>query len=269
MIGYLIYDSFGIKRNEWFINNLISEASSHGVTLVLKNYSSVKDAKKDSLPNFAIIRTINPKINKYYNSRGVICFNNYKTSKIANNKWLTFKFAKKLNVSVMPTKRLNKINAKKAKYPFVAKSVNGHGGNEVFLINNKEEYDNLIKNVNVKNYIMQPVCSSVGKDIRVYLLGGKILASVLRSSETSFKSNYSLGGKASLTEINETQKQIVTGVYKSLNPTFVGIDFILDNGVWVLNEIEDAVGCRMLYELTDINVTKLFINYVIERVKNN
>lgn len=269
MIGYLIYDSFGIKRNEWFINNLISEASSHGVTLVLKNYSSVKDAKKDSLPNFAIIRTINPKINKYYNSRGVICFNNYKTSKIANNKWLTFKFAKKLNVSVMPTKRLNKINAKKVKYPFIAKSVNGHGGNEVFLINNKEEYDNLIKNVNVKNYIMQPVCSSVGKDIRVYLLGGKILKSVLRSSTSSFKSNYSLGGKASLTSINENQQKIVNSVYENLNCDFVGIDFILDNGCWILNEIEDAVGCRMLYELTDINVTKLFINYVIERVKNN
>ena len=41
-----------------------------------------------------------------------------------------------------------------------------------------------------------------------------------------------------------------------------GFDFILDNGRWVLNEVEDVVGARMLYSLCDHDIGKSFIEYI-------
>ena len=40
------------------------------------------------------------------------------------------------------------------------------------------------------------------------------------------------------------------------------MDFVFDNGRAVFNEIEDAVGARMVYEKTDIDILKLYCDYI-------
>jgi len=49
-------------------------------------------------------------------------------------------------------------------------------------------------------------------------------------------------------------------------PDFVGIDFIFSDGKPYLNEIEDVVGTRMLYKLTDLDPAKMYIEYIADRV---
>ena len=85
MIGYLIYDQIGADRNEWFINEFIKTSKNYGVELILKIIKKVEDIYNSPLPDFAIVRTINPKINDYFESKGVQTFNNFETSKIAND----------------------------------------------------------------------------------------------------------------------------------------------------------------------------------------
>lgn len=45
-----------------------------------------------------------------------------------------------------------------------------------------------------------------------------------------------------------------------------GIDFTFHNGKAVFNEIEDAVGARMLYSVCDIDIAKLFVDYIIGEI---
>ena len=40
----------------------------------------------------------------------------------------------------------------------------------------------------------------------------------------------------------------------------------MHNGKWVLNEIEDAVGARMLYSLADFDIVKEYAAYIAERL---
>ena len=45
---------------------------------------------------------------------------------------------------------------------------------------------------------------------------------------------------------------------------YVGIDFILDdNNKFIFNEIEDVVGSRMLYQVSDIDIVDLYLNKII------
>ena len=103
--------------------------------------------------------------------------------------------------------------------------------------------------------------------MRVYVLGAEILAAVKRTSDTDFRSNFSLGGKAQITEVPDEVKEIIYRVAGDLECDFVGIDFIRHEGEWVLNEIEDVVGTRMLYSLTDIDAARVYMEYIINKMK--
>ena len=267
MIGWLIYDEKGAKRNEWFINELILEGKKLGIEIVLKIFSKSLNEFKKPLPDFVIVRVIEPKVNAFFEKRNIQSFNNYKTSLIANSKWNTFKTCEKLNIQTMKTLLINKNSKRKLDFPFVVKSLDGHGGEEVFLIKNQKEFSSF--NFEKEKYICQEFCSCPGKDMRVYVLGGKIIAGILRTSKTDFRSNFSLGGSVKKTRVNKEQKSQIKKIYEHLKFDFVGIDFIYHNKKWVLNEIEDVVGSRMLYKTTGLNVASIYIKNISKKVIKN
>ena len=115
--------------------------------------------------------------------------------------------------------------------------------------------------------IKQAVADTLGRDLRVYVLGKRILAGALRTSDTDFKSNFSLGGSATKVKVPRTCKRIIKKLYKSLRFDFIGVDFIFDKGKPILNEIEDPVGCRMLYSFGGLDPIKEYLKVIIKSIK--
>ena len=272
MRGILFYDETGAKRNAWFIDRMISVAQTLGSELILAVIRDTESALAhlDPLPDYVIVRTILPQLNETLEKRNIPTFNNAKTSRIANSKWLTYLYAKALYIPVMDTEVINTPSdiAKIKSYPRVVKTIDGHGGSEVFLVKNAEECKELLALHPQKHFISQELSSEPGVDMRVYVLGGEILAAVKRTSRSDFRSNFSLGGTAKLTKVDEKVQSYVSRVAKDLGCDLVGIDFIRHNGEWVLNEIEDSVGTRMLYSLTDLDAAEIYTRYVIAKVQD-
>jgi glutathione synthase/RimK-type ligase-like ATP-grasp enzyme len=101
--------------------------------------------------------------------------------------------------------------------------------------------------------------------MRVYVIGGKPAAAMLRSSDTDFRSNFSLGGRAETVPVSELawdEAEIVRAVCRELPLHYAGVDIMHDNGRAVLNEIEDPVGARMLYINTAIDPARLHAEYL-------
>lgn len=265
MKGLLIYDHEGKNRNEWFIGELINTAKKYDLELELLVVDRNESFSLESFPDFALVRVISPHINEYLEKNGVKVFNNFKTSYYANSKWKTYLLAKKLGLEVMNT--ILPENKEKMAYPFVVKSLDGHGGSEVFLVKSQDEYDEVARNLG-NNFLIQEKCSDVGKDVRVYSLNGEIVASILRESKSDFRSNFSLGGNVSVFEATEEMKTVVKKLYSELGFGLVGIDFISHNGNWVLNEIEDVVGTRMLYKCTDIDIVDIYMKSIAKKLKS-
>ena len=82
----------------------------------------------------------------------------------------------------------------------MVKSCIGHGGTEVFKAETEEDVQQLVAQIEDRKPIVQSYASDPGKDLRVYVLGGRTIASVLRTSDTDFRANFKLGGKAELVE---------------------------------------------------------------------
>lgn len=239
MSGVLIYTNKEAKRNRFSIEKFIQKLD---VKLVDENYRGDAD--------FVINRTNDYKIAEYYESRGIRVFNPSSLSKIANDKQKCYEFMKENGIEIMP------INYKGV--PAVKKKIDGHGGIDVYMLDKAEPFED--------GYVYQKPCDTLGRDVRVWLIGGKIIASILRSSDTDFRSNFCLGGKASEYTLTDDDRELVYKIADLLDYDYIGIDFIFNNGRLVFNEIEDTVGARMIYSLTDIDIISLYCDYIKEEL---
>ena len=283
MNGWLVYDRKQYDKNKWFANELISQISEFcEMRLIIveqlrfgvsdNSYVFIHNGEKLDVPDFVVCRTIFPLLSQALEMAGARVFNNSRVSAICNDKRLTYLTLMNSGVPILKTLFFDiRFSPSKEtvydQYPYILKSAEGHGGSEVFWINNEEDYYNSINKINSCSFLSQEVCATTGRDLRVYVLGGSIVSAVLRSSD-GFKSNYSLGGRIELFPLNERQTQTVEKVLSALPfaPDFVGVDFLLNNGELIFNEIEDVVGTRMLYELSDINIANRFSKYIREQM---
>jgi glutathione synthase/RimK-type ligase-like ATP-grasp enzyme len=150
----------------------------------------------------------------------------------------------------------------------VLKNCTGRGGSEVYFINNQEELLETVQNSNFDELLIQNVAEQLGKDLRVFIIGKEIVAAVLRYSEKDFRANFSLGGGAMLYELSEKEKELIQKIVDHFDFDFVGIDFMFDaNNQLILNEIEDVVGSRTLYTVSDIDIVSLYMDYIKKQIK--
>lgn len=282
MIGWIIYSKSDAKRNEWLISEYQSYASKQGIALKLiyadniafgirnNKYSLLYNNTDCALPDFVICRCIYPILNKQFELMGIPVFNNYHVSSICNDKRKTHLYLAGNNIEMIDTLFLNKKlidNNEDFFYPSIIKSIDGHGGKEVLYVRNKDELLSASEKFRSDEFLMQKVASNAGSDIRVYVLGRTIIATVLRKSDQDFRSNFSLGGIPSLYVLSKKEMKIVKSIIEMFDFGLIGIDFIIDEGRIKFNEIEDVVGSRMLYKLTSIKTHELYIDFITNHLE--
>ena len=260
--GILVYTSADAEYNKWFIDHIIEEGRKCNldIRLVLSDKEEVSDNDID----FAIVRNRDSKLCKRLEDSNIRCFNSSYVVNIGNDKWEMYKDFNAAGIPVMYTQKT------KLPYPFVMKPVNGHGGENVYLIKNADEYESVISNIpddRQGDLIYQVIATEKGRDIRVYVVGGTILTAMERiavDTEKDFRSNYSLNGNAKEHALTDEELKLAAKVADHIKADFVGIDLIYNNGRPVVNEIEDAVGTRMLYSLTDIDPVREFVAHIAD-----
>jgi glutathione synthase/RimK-type ligase-like ATP-grasp enzyme len=119
------------------------------------------------------------------------------------------------------------------------------------------------------DFVLQPLTGNKHQDLRVYVLGTEIIAAVLRTAKEGFKSNFSLGGEVRLYELSEEEIGVVNRIIREFDFGLVGIDFIVgDQGELIFNEIEDVVGSRMLYQCSEINIVRSYLEFILCNLRN-
>jgi Glutathione synthase/Ribosomal protein S6 modification enzyme (glutaminyl transferase) len=241
---------FGVQNNKWFI-------------------SYQKQPMK--YPDFAVCRVIYPLLNRQLEYLGIRVFNNSFVAEICNDKAKTYQYLAKTGIKMVDTSfyRNSQISMalSRVQKPSVIKAVDGHGGSQVFLYDNDTEKLDIIKRMSNSDAVVQPLVGTRHQDLRVYVIGKKIIASVLRTAKDGFKANYSLGGEVCLYELSCQEKMLIHKIMEQFDFGMVGIDFIIgDEGELIFNEIEDVVGSRMLYQCSEINIVRKYLEYIIDNI---
>ena len=246
------------KKNQRFVELITNKLEKENIVVrvIILDHHNIEAQLKENLPQIVINRSRNYEIAEMLEQKGIKVMNHSFVTKIANDKLQTYEFLEE-TVAFMP------LYGKEIKYPCVMKSCNGHGGEQVYLVHNQQEKEKVVMQLGEQNYICQAYCNEPGKDLRVYVMGGEIIVSMLRQSKEGFKSNYSLGGSADVYQLSKKEKEMVCKVLKKIDIDYGGIDFIFHNGELMFNEIEDAVGARMVYENTNIDIVGQFAEYIV------
>ena len=280
MKGYLIYTKKEADRNQWFIDQLIQGARRHSVHLSLLIDEDIipvvsQEGFKVSCrgeyldtPDFVIARSQNYILSRHFELMGVRVFNNSRVSRICNDKMLTYQLAASLGIRTPEThliscKSCDAPDALPLAYPCVIKPTNGKGGQDVYLLENGDDYSSVEDRFENREFLCQTLACDKGRDTRFYVMGKEILCAFTRVSDSDFRSNFCLGGQAIPHTPSEYELSAVRLLADALDFDFVGIDFIYDKGQPVFNEIEDAVGSRMVYANTDIDVAEQYIKHIL------
>ena len=236
----LVYTEEEARRNAFAVNKTCTET---GAKLVTPDY--------DGEAAYVINRTNDYTVGERFEERGVRVFNPSAFSRLANDKQACYDFMEKNGIKIMPTRYKT--------VPFVKKPKDSHGGNGVIMCQSESDYD--------ENFVCQKPASDLGKDLRVWVIGGEIITAVLRENKNDFRSNFCLGGEATpyILSIEETKE--VKKIISLIKGDYYGIDFVFDGGKIVFNELEDTVGARTVYAKTSIDILKLYCDYIKNQLK--
>lgn len=150
----------------------------------------------------------------------------------------------------------------------VLKTVDGHGGSEVYRLpadpfRDELSWRKVLDRLHGKRLMCQEWVDCDSRDLRVYILWGEIYAAVLRQGQDDFRSNYSRGGSVQQYFLSGEERAYIKPFVKALGGNrlaMAGIDFLVRwDGMLIFNELEEMVGCRMLYQCTERDIVQDYV----------
>jgi len=125
---------------------------------------------------------------------------------------------------------------KQFSYPIVVKHNTGSLGKQVFLAKNCSELKKLfLANSNIPHQY-QSFIDCNNSDIRIYTIGGKVVASIKRFNSRSFISNASCGGEGEKIVVPNSLKETAEFIARELNLDYGAIDFLFDGSQYYFLE---------------------------------
>ena len=286
MTGWLIVNSFiEIKKFNEIYSYLLSAAQKYGLDIELKKTCDVffLVGEKIDLPDFVLFWDKDVNLAALLENMGVRVFNSAKAIEICDSKSLTAICLSKAKIK-MPKTYLapktfeafgynNTEFLKKAGealgFPMVIKESYGSFGQQVYLANNFSEAEKIVSEMGAKEFIMQEfIAESKGRDIRVNVVGGKVVAAMLRYSENGdFRSNISNGGKMKAVDITNEQAQLAIDACRAIGLDFAGVDVLFGkNGESIICEVNSNPHFKSTFDCTGVDLSEEIIKYIKGRL---
>lgn len=158
--------------------------------------------------------------------------------------------------------------ANKLGFPLVVKKSYGSFGEGVRLAKNFEELVKISQEfLCIPHFYQKFIAESVGKDIRVMVIGGKAVAWMQRrAQEGEFRSNIELGGTGSITELSEDYRKTAESVAKTLGLDYCGVDLLEGKEGAIVCEVNSNAFFEGLELTTGVNVAKAYAEHILRTV---
>ncbi|GMN10139.1 30S ribosomal protein S6--L-glutamate ligase [Croceitalea sp. MTPC9] len=150
--------------------------------------------------------------------------------------------------------------------PVIIKIQEGTQGMGVILAESKKSAKSIIDTfykMDTSILLQRYVEEANGEDIRIIVVGNKVVASMKRTSEIDeFRSNVHRGGNTEAVDITQREKYIALNATKYLGLGVSGVDLMRSKNGPVLLEVNASPGLKGIEGATGINVAKHIIQFV-------
>ena len=115
-------------------------------------------------------------------------------------------------------------------------------------------------------YYLQEFIPHNRADIRVFVIGDEVIASMKRISD-NWKTNISAGGKAERYQPSPEIEEICLESSRKLGLEYTGVDVIVSEDETYVIELNSTPGWEGLQTVTEINITKKLVEHVLSKLE--
>jgi len=157
--------------------------------------------------------------------------------------------------------------------PVIIKLARGTHGNGVVLAETKKAAKSVLQafylsNDDGTNIMLQEfVEESAGTDIRAFVVGGRVVASMKRQSlDDDFRSNLHKGGEGTVVKLTDEEKKIAVKAAKAMGLNIAGVDMMRSSRGPLILEVNASPGFG-IEKVTGRNVAAPIIDYIEQNAK--
>lgn len=222
-IGTSVTQHGALIVNEFELNNIKSTASSSGIVLSQNKVESLQLLSKHRIPIPETIFSVNPE-------------------DISN--------------------QINMLGGT----PIIIKLLDGTQGKGVILADSIPSAKSIIdtfygmhKNILLQEFVKE----SKSEDIRVFVVGGKVVSAMKRiGSKNDFRSNIHQGGRGEKAILSSKEEEIALEAAKLLNLPIAGVDLIRSKRGPLVLEVNSTPGLQGVEAFTKVNVALEIIKHI-------
>lgn len=289
----LIYPGFQNEAKLYQYNRIIEEFEKLGIIIDKLKVDEIIKSVENGISNLQVdkydfcIQLVKDKyINALLEKANIRSFNTYESIENCDDKMMAYTLLAGNDIK-MPSTICGNINTgvekiedtnlsdkfksyieKTLGYPLIAKKSNSKGGRDIYKIDDRTSLDEICNKLNGSQYLFQQYISeNIGKDIRVPVIGGKVIGAFMRENENDFRSNITIGGRAIPYTITDKHKEVAEKVAKILKLDYCSVDFFLtDNNEPLICEVNADPALRSIEKLLEKNVAKIFAEYILDEI---
>ncbi len=158
--------------------------------------------------------------------------------------------------------------SQKYAYPLVIKTLSGSLGKGVFLMENRKQFEDFsrvieLANSNLNVIVQEMVEDSRGRDLRVFVVGGRVIACMKRQAkENDFRANYSAGGSVEAYSLTPAIEWVALEATKALGLDIAGVDLLFDHDSFKICEVNSSPMFKGLESCLDVNIPQVIFEYI-------
>ncbi|MTI45315.1 SSU ribosomal protein S6P modification protein [Roseibium hamelinense] len=150
--------------------------------------------------------------------------------------------------------------------PVVIKLLEGTQGIGVVLADTERSAKSVIeafRGANVNILVQEFIKEAGGEDIRVFVIGGKVVAAMRRKgAEGEFRSNLHRGGSSAKVKISPEERSTALRAAKTMGLNVCGVDLLRSNHGPVVMEVNSSPGIEGIEKATGIDIATKIIDFL-------
>jgi len=215
---------------------------------------------------------------KQFELAGTKVMNSYDAITIARNKIRSHQLLQEKKMptphtfAVQSAEYIEDMMERIGKFPVIIKRALGAQGMGVAIVESKRALHSIIDMLgedesNAPLIVQQYVREARGKDIRVFVIGHKVVAAMDRSTARrgEFRSNFSIGGKIKKVELTHEEKRLAIKASKAFDLDWGGIDIIRSNEGPKILEVNSNPGLKGITTASGVDVASKIIDYIVKQ----
>ena len=149
-------------------------------------------------------------------------------------------------------------------FPCIIKECLGSFGAQVYLASDEDELRSRITETGERAYIIQKyIYTSVGRDVRIQVVGRDIVAAMYRYNDNDFRANITNGGSMKPFTPTHEMADMAVAACRALDLDFAGVDILFgEDDEPVLCEVNSNAHFKNLYDCTGINTADAILRHI-------